>query len=71
MRFVGVDIGKTKCRAAIMDPGGAILEEFTFTNNHEGIEGLASRLTLDDRVVMESTGSVWTKLRPAKQSGRS
>lgn len=61
-RFVGIDISKTKCRAAIMDPGGIILEEFTFANNHEGIEGLASRLTLDDRVVMESTGSVWTNL---------
>jgi hypothetical protein len=62
VRFVGIDIGKAKCRAAIMDPGGIILEEFTFTNNHEGIEGLASRLTLNDRVVMESTGSVWTNL---------
>jgi len=40
VRFVGIDIGKAKCRAAIMDPGGVILEEFTFTNNHEGIEGL-------------------------------
>jgi transposase len=45
-----------------MDPGGAILEEFTFTNNHEGIEGFASKLTTNDRVVMESTGSVWTNL---------
>ena len=62
VRFVGIDIGKAKCRAAIMDPGGLMLEEFTFTNNHEGIEGLASRLTQDDRVVMESTGSVWTNL---------
>jgi transposase len=51
-----------KCRAAIMDQEGSILDEFTFTNNHEGIEDLASRLTLDDRVVMESTGSVWTNL---------
>ena len=62
VRFVGIDIGKAKCRAAIMDPGGLILEEFTFTNNHDGIEGLASRLTLQDRVVMESTGSIWTNL---------
>jgi transposase len=59
---VGIDIGKAKCRAAIMDPGGLMLEEFTFTNNHEGIEGLASKLTMNDRVVMESTGSVWTNL---------
>jgi transposase len=59
---VGIDIGKAKCRAAIMDPSGVMLEEFTFMNNHEGIECLAARLTLDDRVVMESTGSVWTNL---------
>jgi len=45
-----------------MDPGGIILEELTFTNNHEGIEGFASKLTMNDRVVMESTGSVWTNL---------
>jgi len=62
LRFVGIDIGKMKCRAAIMDQGGSILDEFTFTNNHEGIESLASRLSIDDRVVMESTGSVWTNL---------
>jgi transposase len=59
---VGIDIGKMKCRAAIMDQGGSILDEFTFTNNHVGIESLASRLSIDDRVVMESTGSVWTNL---------
>ena len=39
-----------------------MLEEFTFTNHHEDIEGLASRLTMHDRVVMEPTGSVWTYL---------
>ena len=59
---MGIDIAKAKCRAAIMDASGVILDEFTFTNNREGIEGLASRLTLNDRVVMESTGSVWTNL---------
>jgi transposase len=62
LRFVGIDIGKAKCRAAIMDQGGNILDEFTFMNNHEGIEGLVSRLSMDDRVVMESTGSVWANL---------
>jgi transposase len=62
VRFVGIDIGKWKCRAAIMNQEGAILDEFTFTNNHEGIEDLTSKLALTDRVVMESTGSVWTNL---------
>jgi predicted NBD/HSP70 family sugar kinase len=45
VRFVGIDIGKDKCRAAVMDPTGVILDEFASTNNHEGIEGLASMLT--------------------------
>jgi predicted NBD/HSP70 family sugar kinase len=45
MRYVGVDIGKWKCRAAVMDPEGSIVEEFTFPNDAEGILSLASRLT--------------------------
>ena len=62
MKYVGVDIGKWKCRAALMDPEGTIIEEFTFPNDAEGIPDLASRLTTEDRVVMESTGSVWETL---------
>jgi len=62
LRYVGIDVGKVKCRAAIMDQGGFIVDEFTFANNHEGIEDLASKLNMDDRAVMESTGSVWTNL---------
>jgi len=62
MRYVGIDIGKWKCQAAVMDPEGTIIEEFTFPNDAEGMEKLASRLTPMDRVVMESTGSVWSTL---------
>jgi len=62
MRYVGIDVGKQRCRAAVMDQGGFIIDEFTFTNNHRGIGDLASRLTMEDKVVMESTGSVWTNL---------
>jgi transposase len=62
MKYVGVDIGKWKCRAAVMNPDGSIYDEFTFNNDHEGITNLASKLTTEDRVVMESTGSVWTNL---------
>ncbi len=38
------------------------MEEFNFTNNHEGIENLKARLHENDRAVMESTGSVWLNL---------
>jgi transposase len=62
VRYVGIDIGKWKCNAAVMDPEGVIVEEFTFANDHAGLEELASRLTPEDRVVMESTGSVWSNL---------
>jgi len=37
-RFVGLDIGKWKCRVAFMNQAGQILDEFWFTSNHEGIE---------------------------------
>jgi len=59
---VGIDVGKHRCRAAVMGEGGSIIEEFVFTNNHQGLERLSSRLAIDDRVVMESTGSVWINL---------
>jgi transposase len=62
MRYVGVDIGKWKCQAAVMNPEGSIVEEFTFKNDNEGIMNLASKLNTEDRVVMESTGSVWATL---------
>jgi len=65
MRYVGVDVGKWRCRAAVMDPEGTVIDEFAFNNDAEGIRDLASRLTTEDRVVMESTGSVWTNLYDA------
>lgn len=54
-----MDVGKQRCRAAVTDREGSIIDEFAFANNHQGIEHLASRLTMDDRVAIESTGSVW------------
>lgn len=62
VRFVGIDVGKTRCQAAIMNEEGALLDEFSFTNNHEGIQDLTCRLGPDDKAVMESTGSVWLNL---------
>jgi hypothetical protein len=64
VRYVEVDIGKWKCRAAIMNPDGAVVDEFTFPNDAEGTLDLDSRLTPEDRVVMGSTGSVWARAQP-------
>lgn len=62
MKYVGIDVGKQKCTVAMMDSEGRISDEFAFQNNHEGIRSLISRLSMDDHVVMESTGSVWSNL---------
>ncbi|MDR0492871.1 MAG: IS110 family transposase [Nitrososphaerota archaeon] len=65
MRYVGVDVGKTRCRAALMNQKGTIEQEFFFENNHKGIEHLTSLLTSEDKVVMESTGNLWLTLYDA------
>jgi transposase len=62
MLYAGVDVGKSKCRAAVMNQEGRITTEFSFDNDSEGISRLASMLTMDDRVVMESTGAYWLDL---------
>jgi len=59
---VGIDVGKTKCRVAMMDERGAVADEFGFDNDHEGIDDLARTLTVDDRVVMEATGPYWLSI---------
>ena len=65
IRYVGVDVGKAKCRAALMNQKGAIESEFFFENNTKGIQHLISMLTVDDQVVMESTGNLWLNLYDA------
>jgi transposase len=62
MRYVGIDVGKTRCRAALMNEKGVIESEFFFENSNEGIANLTSVLTSEDRVVMESTGNLWLNM---------
>ena len=62
MRYVGIDVGKAKCRAALMNPNGTIESEFFFENNSKGIANLVSTLNIEDKVVMESTGNLWLNI---------
>ena len=62
MLYVGVDVGKSKCRASMMNAEGKIMKEIDFTNNSQGISSLTSLLSMDDHVVMESTGPYWLDL---------
>ena len=60
--YVGIDVGKRRCRAAMMDKEGHVVNEFSFSNDSDGILDLSSTLSMDDRVVMESTGSYWMNI---------
>jgi transposase len=62
VKYVGIDVGKTRCRAALMDPEGHIVDELSFDNDDDGIALLSSLLTMDDRVVMGSTGAYWLNM---------
>jgi transposase len=64
-RYVGVDVGKARCRAAIMNKQGIIEKEFFFENTNKGIQHLTSLLTCEDQVVMESTANLWLTLYEA------
>jgi transposase len=65
IRYVGVDVGKANCRAALIDQKGKIENEFFFENNKSGIEHLLSVLSSEDKVVMESTGNLWLSIYDA------
>ena len=65
MRYVGVDVSKRRCRATIIDEGGLLLDEFSFSNDFLGISSFLSRLSFGDRVVMESTGNLWVNMYEA------
>jgi len=66
MRYIGVDVGKKRCQACIMDEQGVVLDEFPFENNRVGIGRLLERVP--DRTckaVLESTGNLWLSIYEA------
>lgn len=68
MRYVGIDVGKAKCRAALLNEQGEVENEFFFENSARGICELADVLTVEDKVVMESTGNLWLNIYDALDS---
>jgi transposase len=67
MNSVGIDVGKKICRASIKDTHGAILGEFSFSNDSAGIESLIVNVKRygDARAVVESTGNMWIRIHDA------
>ena len=66
MNHLGIDVGKRKCRAALKDDKGNVLDEFFFGNDRNGIHNLLSRIQshgkCSTRAVLESTGNMWMKI---------
>lgn len=69
LNHLGIDVGKRKCRAAVKDDKGNILDEFFFGNDAIGIDNLLSRVktngthyTTTTQAVLESTGNMWMRI---------
>src|SRR6476661_5353851 len=66
MNHLGIDVGKRKCRAAIKDDKGQVLDEFFFGNDRDGVHNLLSRIQshgkCSTRAVLESSGNMWMKI---------
>jgi transposase len=65
VKYVGVDVYKKMCQAAILDEDGALLDELRFPNDPEGIEEFAGKLTTfrdEVKAVVESTGNLWIQI---------
>ena len=73
LNHLGIDVGKRKCRAALKDDRGKILDEFFFGNDVNGISNLLSRVKTNEKrsttntvattqAVLESTGNMWMRI---------
>lgn len=63
-----MDLGKRRCRAAVVDEDGVLVDELSFSNDVEGIGWFVSRLSGGELVVMESTGNLWFNLFEAVEA---
>jgi transposase len=65
VKYVGIDVHKKMCQAAVLDEEGELLDETRFTNDREGIEDFTLKLTAfkdEVRAVVESTGNLWIQI---------
>jgi len=65
MKYVGIDVHKKFCQAAIIDDEGELLDQIRFLNKKEEIKDFAFKLLTfrdDVRAVVESTGNLWIQI---------
>jgi activator of 2-hydroxyglutaryl-CoA dehydratase len=52
LNHLGIDVGKRKCRAAIKEDKGKILDEFFFGNDANGISDLLSKVKTNSTTII-------------------
>jgi transposase len=65
VKYVGIDVHKKMCQAAVLDEDGTPLDEIRFRNDVESIENFALKLTTfrdEVKAVVESTGNLWIQV---------
>jgi transposase len=65
VKYVGIDVHKKMCQAAIIDEDGTPLDEVKFRSDPEDIEDFAMKLSTfrdEVRAVVESTGNLWIQV---------
>ena len=65
VKYVGIDVHKKMCQAAILDDEGELLDQIRFLNEKEDIKEFALKLTTfhdDVKAVVESTGNLWIQI---------
>ena len=65
MKYVGIDVHKKHCQAAVLDDEGELLDQIRFLNKKEDIKEFALKLTTfrdDVKAVVESTGNLWIQI---------
>ncbi len=65
MKYVGIDVHKKMCQAAVLDEDGELLDQIRFSNEKEEIKDFAMKLLTvrdDVKAVEESTGNLWIQI---------
>ena len=65
MKYVGIDVHKKLCQAAVLNEDGELLDQIRFLNKKEEIKDFAFKLLTfrdDVKAVVESTGNLWIQI---------
>ncbi len=65
VKYVGIDVHKKYCQAAVLGEDGELLDQIRFLNKKEEIKDFALKLLTfrdDVKAVVESTGNLWIQI---------